>query len=174
MFYRVPGNRASLDYIDIPRLHLMLSAFLVVFAMGFQGCRAGSTSLGRSRIESAWFEYEKPKPPRLFKGPWGYNIPVPPVPIPKSPIADPFVASAKAGIAKAVVDAKKLGDDERNFAKKNLEAKEKERVVVNKALKDVIEEKRQRDLNNKPPPGLLDPDDHDDPCPKDASGDTFR
>ena len=133
--------------------------------------RASSSSSRLLRAE--WFEYEKPKPPRAFKGPWGYNGPPPSTPIPSSPISDPFVKKAKAGILKAVASAKKLGKEERDHAVKNLESKERERQVVEKALQDVVQEKKDRDRNHQPPPGLLDPDDTDDPCPKDASGDTF-
>ena len=95
------------------------------------------------------------------------------MPIPSSPIADPSVKAAKAGILKSVASAKKLGKAERDHAVKNLEAKEKERLIVEKALQDVVQEKRDRDQAHRPPPGLLDPDDGDDPCPKDASGNTF-
>ena len=149
--------------------HLLLFLFLLLAP------RARAARRRRRRLlRAAYFQYEKPKPPRVFKGPWGYNAPAPPTPIPSSPIADPFVSMARAGILKAVASAKKLGKAERDHAKKNLDAKDKERRVVEKALQDVVQEKRDRDQAHQPPPGLLDPDDgDDDPCPKDASGDTF-
>ena len=106
-----------------------------------------------------------------FKWP---SLPKFPIALPPNPIADPFLKGSKPLIAAAILKGKKLGKDVADHAKKNLESREKERKIVAKALNDVIAEKRQRDDEGKPPPGLLADDDGDDPCPLDASGDKRR